>query len=161
MAQDTKNGPVPAITGRRRPMPRRRPGRSGFARTEHVPSLSCYDGRIAETKDSAVARMLVAVLGAAAVTVVLLLAMNDIVSRFTERDGKRYFLVDFIEPVETGRQRVQRLQVPEAATGRARPETDVANPRLPVRPDVEGIVITPPPAAAIELDPATVEPESP
>jgi hypothetical protein len=105
--------------------------------------------------------MFVAVLGAAAVTVVLLLAMNDIVSRFRERDATRYFLVDFIEPVETGRQRVQRLQAPDPATGRVSPESDVASPTLPVRPDVEAIVIAPPPAAAIEIDPATVEAESP
>lgn len=107
------------------------------------------------------ARMLVAVCGAVAVTVVLLLAMNELVSKFRERDGKRYFLVDFIQPVETGRQRVQRLQVPDAATGRAGPDLEVSDPTLPVRPEVEGIVITPPPAATIDLDPSTVEAESP
>lgn len=105
------------------------------------------------------ARMLVAVLGAGAVTVVLLLAMNDIVSRFTERDGTRYFLVDYIQPAETGRQRVQRLQVPDATTGRVNPDAEVAAPTVPVRPGVEDIVIAPPPAAAIDLDPATVETE--
>lgn len=104
------------------------------------------------------ARILIAVLGAVAMTVVLLLAMNEIVSKFRERDGTRYFLVDFIQPVATGRQRVQRLQIPEAATQRLSPDLENVDRAVTVdRPAVEGVLIAPAPAAAPALDPSTVD----
>ena len=104
------------------------------------------------------ARTLIAVAGALVITVLLLLAMNEVVSKFRERDGTRYFLVDFIAPVETGRQRVQRLEVPESTTERVRPEVDNARPRLDVEaPRVESSVVEEPPVALPELDASTVE----
>lgn len=104
------------------------------------------------------ARLLTALVGACVITVLLLFAMNEVVSKFRERDGTRYFLVDFIEPVETGRQRVQRLKVPEAAAGRPGPDLEGVDPDVTVeRPEVRDEVIIPGPSTAPELDPSTVE----
>jgi hypothetical protein len=102
--------------------------------------------------------MFVAVVGASIVTVLLLLAMNEVTGKFRERDGTRYFLVDFIAPIEQGRQRVQRLDVPESAARRLSPAVERSGTTLPVdRPSVTDPTLTPAPAAATpELDAGAV-----
>jgi hypothetical protein len=104
-------------------------------------------------------RTFIAVVGASIITVLLLLAMNEFTGRFRESDGKKYFLVDFIKPIEEGRQRVKRLEVPESTTQRFRPDVGSSATELSVdRPSVtEPALGLPPAAAPPEIDPDTIE----
>lgn len=64
-------------------------------------------------------RLLLAVLGAAAITIVLLLFMDDVTSRYLLRDTTQYFrITDFFPAPDRGRQLPDIPVIPETAPDR-------------------------------------------
>lgn len=61
-------------------------------------------------------RYLIAVLGALAITIGLLMFMNDVTQRYVRDDPLRYFrIMDFIPAPDRGRQRIERPTDPRLA----------------------------------------------
>ena len=66
-----------------------------------------------------VSRLLLAVIGAAAITIGLLLLMDDVTSRYLLRDSTQYFrITDYLPAPDRGRQLPDVPVVPEAAPER-------------------------------------------
>ena len=94
-------------------------------------------------------RYMIAFIGAAAITIALLLFMNDLVGRIFLRDPTRYFTItDFIPAPDRGR------QLPDA------PPSPAVAPNAPVFDDesTEGVIVD---APAVEVDTTTQIQEQP
>lgn len=99
------------------------------------------------------ARLLIAIVGALAITVVLLFGMREVTSVFRERDAKRYFMVDFIQAPERGRQRPTLAPTPELPPQRVQPGFDSSDATLLIdRPDVQNADNLSRPTAVPEFD---------
>ena len=73
-----------------------------------------------------ISRILLAMFGAGAITVVLLFFMNDMVNRFVLRDPTQYFAItDFIRAPDLGRQLPDVPIIPEVAPDR--PELELVD----------------------------------
>ena len=94
-----------------------------------------------------IARILVAIFGAAAITIGLFLFMDDVTNRFVLRDPTQYFAItDFIRAPDRGRQLPEVTIVPETTPDRPRlefGEEELLPAELaPIVPEMEGIVPT-------------------
>ena len=94
-----------------------------------------------------IARILVAIFGAAAITIGLFLFMNDMTNRFVLRDPTQYFAITaFIRAPDRGRQLPEVPVVPEATPDRPRlefGEEELLPAELaPIAPEMEGSVPT-------------------
>jgi hypothetical protein len=94
-----------------------------------------------------IVRLLVAIFGAAAITIGLFLFMNDVANRFVLRDPTQYFAIaDFIRAPDRGRQLPEVPVIPEATPDRPQLELDeeelLSAEPVPVVPEMEGIVPT-------------------
>ena len=106
------------------------------------------------------ARLLIAIVGALAITVALLFGMLEVTNEFRERDPTRYFMVDFIEAPDRGRERPTLAPTPELPPERMRPQFDSGGPRLEVdRLDVEASSDLTLPATLPDLDSTNVAPD--
>jgi hypothetical protein len=77
-----------------------------------------------------IARLLIALIGAAVITVGLLLFMNEAANRFVLRDPMLYFrIADFIPAPDRGRQRPEAPPSPELAP--ERPQLDFEDTNEP------------------------------
>ena len=92
-----------------------------------------------------IARVLLATLGAGAITIGLFLFMDDVANRFVLRDPTQYFAItDFIRAPDPGRQLPDVPIVPEAAPERPQLELEEeealpAEP-VPLAPEMDGVV---------------------
>ena len=92
-----------------------------------------------------ISRILLAMFGAGAITVVLLFFMNDMVNRFVLRDPPQYFAItDFIRAPDLGRQLPDVPIIPEVAPDR--PELELMDEEalpielVPLEPEMEILV---------------------
>ncbi len=100
-------------------------------------------------------RYVIAVLGALAITVSLLLFMNDMTQRYVTKDPIRYFrIMDVIYKPDRGRQRVQPPADPRLAPDVPELEHDPLREAPRVAPEDPALSIDP------ELLRAPLEPES-
>lgn len=105
-----------------------------------------------------IARILIAVVGASAITVSLLLGMNQVAESLRVRDATKYFQISDVIVLRSGRWRPDRPAAPELPPERAQPEL------RPLR--APGIGIEPPPrpdsvpAPGLEIPPITL-PDTP
>ena len=94
-----------------------------------------------------ITRLLIALLGAAAITVGLLLFMNEAVNRFVLRDPTEYFAItDFIRAPDRGRQLPEVQVVPESAPERPElelEEQELADEHEALTPTMEEIALPP------------------
>lgn len=106
------------------------------------------------------ARLLIAIVGALAITVVLLFGMLEVTNEFRERDPTRYFMVDFIEAPDRGRERPTLAPAPELPPERMRPQFDSTDATLEIdRLDIEDSSDLTLPAAVPDLDSTNVAPD--
>ena len=106
-----------------------------------------------------ISRILVAALGAAAITIGLFLFMDEVANRFVLRDPTQYFAItDYIRAPDRGRQLPDIPVVPEAAPERPEleleEEEELPGELEPAEPEMEEII---PPAEQpllLEQEPA-------
>jgi len=93
-----------------------------------------------------IARLLIAIGGAAVITVGLFLFMDHVANRFVLRDPTQYFAItDFIRAPDRGRQLPDVPVIPEAAPDRPQqlefdPEETLSEELAPTAPPMEGVV---------------------
>ena len=92
-----------------------------------------------------ISRLLIAVFGAAAITIGLLFFMNDVSNRFVLGDPIKYFsITDYIPAPDRGRQLPNITVAPEAAPLRPQLEMEeeelLSTELLPLTPEMEGVV---------------------
>ena len=91
-----------------------------------------------------ISRLLIAVFGAGAVTIGLLLFMNDVSTRFVLGDPIKYFsITDYISAPDRGRQLPTITVTPESAPNRPQldfeDEESLSTELLPLSPEMEGL----------------------
>ena len=92
-----------------------------------------------------ISRLLIAALGSVAVTIGLLLFMNDVSNRFVLGDPIKYFsITDYIAAPDLGRQLPSITVTPESAPNRPRldfeDEGSLSTEVIPLSPEMEGLV---------------------
>ena len=92
-----------------------------------------------------ISRILLATLGAGAITIGLFFFMNDVANRFVLRDPTQYFAItDFIRAPDRGRQLPDVPIIPEAAPDRPELEFEdeeaLPEELAPLAPEMEGVV---------------------
>jgi hypothetical protein len=101
-----------------------------------------------------VTRLIIASTGALVVTLALLLAMNEVTSRFREKDPTRYFSIDVVQPLDTGRRKPEPPRAPELPPERAQPRYEAPVTTLPFeRPPVDEVPTLPEPRVAPRFEP--------
>ena len=93
-----------------------------------------------------ISRLLIAAFGAVAVTIGLLLFMNDVSNRFVLGDPIKYFsITDYIAAPDLGRQLPSITVTPESAPNRPRldfeDEGSLSTEVIPLSPEMEGIML--------------------
>ena len=92
-----------------------------------------------------ISRILLATLGAGAITIALFIFMNDVANRFVLRDPTQYFAItDYIRAPDRGRQLPDVPIIPEAAPDRPELELEeeeaLPGELAPLAPEMEGVV---------------------